>query len=56
VKRCGRVNKNQTESHTIEPNPWKVRVMHEGDNPSFLDDFIKFYFFLDSSIHIHIFN
>jgi hypothetical protein len=32
--------------HEIEPNPSKDRAMHEGDNPSFLDEFIKFTFFL----------
>jgi hypothetical protein len=34
--------KTKTESHEIEPNPSKDRAMHEGDNPSFLDEFIKF--------------
>jgi hypothetical protein len=47
--------KTKTESHGIEPNPSKDRTMYEGDNPSFLDEFIKICFFLDSSIHIHIF-
>jgi hypothetical protein len=36
---------NQTECHEIEPNPSKDRAMHEGDNPSFWDEFIKFTFF-----------
>jgi hypothetical protein len=30
--------------HEIERNPWKERTMHEGDNPSLLDEFIKFTF------------
>jgi hypothetical protein len=30
-----RTDKNQIESHEIEPNPSKDRAMHEGDNPSF---------------------
>jgi hypothetical protein len=46
--------KNQTDCHESEPNPSKTRAMHEEDNPSFWDEFIKFYFFLDSSIHIRI--
>jgi hypothetical protein len=25
--------------HEIEPNPSKDRAMHEGDNPSFWDEF-----------------
>jgi hypothetical protein len=28
--------------------------MHEGDNPLFWDEFIRFTFCLDSSIHIRI--
>jgi hypothetical protein len=28
--------------------------MHGGDNPSFSDEFTKFTFFLDSSIHIQV--
>jgi hypothetical protein len=40
--------------HEIEPNPLKDRAMPEGDNPSFCDEFVKFTFFLDSSIHIRI--
>jgi hypothetical protein len=28
--------------------------MHEGDNPSFWDEYMKFYFFLDRIIHIRI--
>jgi hypothetical protein len=39
-------DENQTESHEIEPNPSKDRAMPEGDNPSFLDGFTKFTFFL----------
>jgi hypothetical protein len=45
-----RADKNQIESHETEPNPSKDRAMHEGDNPLF-----KIYLFLDSSIHIRIF-
>jgi hypothetical protein len=37
---------NQISCHEIEPNPSKNRAMHEGDNPSFLDEFIKITFFL----------
>jgi hypothetical protein len=43
--------KNQTESLEIEPNPSKDRAKHEGDNPSFWDEFMKcteFYLFLNS--------
>jgi hypothetical protein len=32
---CESPDENQNESHEIEPNPTKDRVMHEGDNPSF---------------------
>jgi hypothetical protein len=39
------VPKNQTLCHEIEPNPSKDRAMHEGDNPSFWNEFIKFTFF-----------
>jgi hypothetical protein len=35
-----RANKNQIESHEIEPNLSKDSAMHEGDNPLFLDEFI----------------
>ena len=47
--------KNKTESRKIESNPSNDRTKHKGDKPSFLDEFIKFYFFLDSSVHIRIF-
>jgi hypothetical protein len=47
--------KTKTERFKIEPNPSKDRAMHEGDNLSFLDEFIQFIFFVDSSIHIRIF-
>jgi hypothetical protein len=30
-------DKNQNESHEIEPNPSKDRAMNEGDNPSYGD-------------------
>jgi hypothetical protein len=36
--------KTKTESHQIGPNPQKDRAKHEGYNPSFLDEFIKFTF------------
>ena len=38
--------KNQLLCREIEPNPSKDRAMHEGDNPSFLDKFMKFIFYL----------
>ena len=38
--------KNEILCHEIEPNPSKDRAMHEGDNPSFLDEFMKFTFYL----------
>ena len=38
--------KNQLLCHEIEPNPSKDRAMHEGDNPSFLNEFMKFTFYL----------
>jgi hypothetical protein len=47
-------DENQTECHEIEPNLSKDRAMHEGDNPSFSDEFTKFTYFFDSSIHIRI--
>jgi hypothetical protein len=37
---CERADKNQSEIHKSEPNPSKDRAMHEGDNPSFSDEFI----------------
>jgi hypothetical protein len=43
---CKRAEKPQMLSHEIEPNPSKDRAMHEGDNPLFWDEFIKFTFFL----------
>jgi hypothetical protein len=51
---CKRAEKNQILCHDIEPNPSKDRAMHEGDNPSFWDEFIKFTFFLDRIIHIRV--
>jgi hypothetical protein len=46
-KNYERADKNQTEGHEIKPNPSKDRAMHERDNPSFSDEFIKaFTFFL----------
>jgi hypothetical protein len=41
--------------HEIEPNPWKDRAMHEGDNPSFRYEFINFVFFLTIFIFFGIF-
>ena len=38
---CERAVKNQIECHEIEPNPSNDRAMHEGDNPSFRDEFIN---------------
>jgi hypothetical protein len=49
-----RADKNQNESHEIEPNPSKDKTMHEGDNPSFYKCYYKIYIFLKSSIHIRI--
>jgi hypothetical protein len=40
------LDENQTECHEIEPNSSKDRAMPEEDNPSFLDEFTKFTFFL----------
>jgi hypothetical protein len=37
--------KTKTGSHKIEPNPSNDRAMHEGDNPLYLDEFLKFTFF-----------
>jgi hypothetical protein len=49
-KKCETVkepsDETQRECHEIEPNPSKDRAMHEGDNPSFWDEFIKFTFCL----------
>jgi hypothetical protein len=38
--------KNQILCYEIERNPLKDRAMHEGDNRSFWDEFIKFTFIL----------
>ena len=38
--------KYQILCHEIEPNPSKDRSMHEGDNPSFLNEFMKFTLYL----------
>ena len=38
--------KNEILCHEIEPNLSKDRAMHEGDNPSFLDEFMRFTFYL----------
>jgi hypothetical protein len=37
--------KTKIECHETEPKSSKDRAMHEGDNPSFWDEFIKFTFF-----------
>jgi hypothetical protein len=42
--------KNKTENRKIESKPSKVRTKHEGGNPSFLDEFIKFTFSFLSKI------
>ena len=34
--------KSKTENSKIESNPSNDRTRHDGDNPSFLDEFIKF--------------
>jgi hypothetical protein len=47
-------DENQTEYHEIEPNPSKDRAMPEGKNPSLLDEFTKFTFFLIVPIYICI--
>jgi hypothetical protein len=41
----GKSRKYQILCHEIEPNPSKDRSMHEGDNPSFLNEFMKFTFY-----------
>jgi hypothetical protein len=46
IENCERANGIRTECHEIEPNPSKDRALHEGDNLSFWDEFIKFTFFL----------
>jgi hypothetical protein len=38
--------KSKIECHKIMPNPSKDRAMHEGDDPSFQDEFIRFTFLL----------
>jgi virulence-associated protein VagC len=38
--------KTKTETHEMEPNRSKDKAKHEGDNPSFLDEFLKFAFVL----------
>jgi hypothetical protein len=39
----------------IEPNTSKHRAMHEGDDPSFRDEFMKFTFFFTVLIIFRIF-
>jgi uncharacterized protein (DUF1800 family) len=36
-----RANNAKTECREIEPNPPKENALHEGNNPSFSDEFIK---------------
>ena len=38
-------NVNEPKNQEIEPNPSKDRAMHEGDDPSFWDELIKFWLF-----------
>jgi hypothetical protein len=40
-----KADRNRTEYNEIEPNPSKDRAMHEGDNSSFWDEFMKFTLF-----------
>jgi hypothetical protein len=47
-------DENQTECNEIELNMSKDRAMAEGGNPLFWEEFTKFTFFLDRSIHIRI--
>jgi hypothetical protein len=46
VKTVKEPEKPQIPCHEIEPNPSKDRAIHEGDNPSFLDEFMKLTFIL----------
>jgi hypothetical protein len=41
--------------HEIEPNLLKARALHDGDNPLFWEEFIKFCYFLDCFFYIRIF-
>jgi hypothetical protein len=45
-KIVGKSRKYQILWHGIEPNPSKDRSMHEGDNPSFLNEFMRFTLYL----------
>jgi hypothetical protein len=45
VKELEKKNQIHILCHEIEPNPSKDRAVHEGDNPSFWDEFIKFTYF-----------
>jgi hypothetical protein len=47
VKIVKESEKKLSAMHKIEPNPSKDTAMHEGDNPSICDEFIKLIFFLD---------
>jgi hypothetical protein len=46
--------KNQILCHEMQPNLSKDRAMHEGDNPSFSGELIKFTFFL-TALFIFVF-
>jgi hypothetical protein len=54
VKTVQEPNKYQTLCQEIEPNPSKDRALLEGDNRSFRDEFVN-YFYLDSFVHFRIF-
>ena len=54
-EKCERTEEDQKLCHEIEPNPSKDRAMHEGDNPLFWDELIKFYFLSWQFIYIRIF-
>jgi hypothetical protein len=46
--------KSQILCHEIEQNPSKDRAINEGDNPSFWDEFIEFYFVLYSLKNVNL--
>jgi hypothetical protein len=46
--------KKQILWHEIEPNLSKDRAMREGDDPSFWNKFIKFYFFLTTVLFVFL--
>jgi hypothetical protein len=49
----GKDRKYQILCHEIEPNPSKDRSMHEGDNPSFLNEFMKFTLYSEGFFTCH---